>query len=86
MALRRLLSLKSRLSEDVKLKTRYAQAMHDYVSSKYATEITECEEERSDSLRCYLTHHPVTHPFKPEKVRMVFDCSAKYKGVSLNNL
>ena len=86
MALRRLLSLKRRLTKDVKLKTRYAQTMHDYVSNNYASEITECKEERSDSLRWYLPHHPVTHPFKPEKVRVVFDCSAKYKGVSLNNL
>ena len=78
MALRRLLSLKKRLTKDVKLKTRYAKTMHDYVSNNYATEITECKEERSDLLRWYLPHHPVTHPFKPEKVRVVFDCSAKY--------
>ena len=45
MALRRLLSLKRRLTKDIKLKTRYAQTMHDYVSNNYATEITECEEE-----------------------------------------
>ena len=86
MALRRLLSLKRRLTKDVKLKTRYAQTIQDYVSNNYASEITECEEERSDSLRRFLPHHPVTHPFKPEKVRAVFDCSAKYKGVSLKNL
>ena len=28
----------------------------------------------------YLPHHPVFHPQKPEKVRVVFDCAAKFKG------
>ena len=60
--------------------------MHDCVSINYATEVTEYKEERSNFLRCYLPHHLVTYLFKPETVRVVFDCSAKYKGVSLNNL
>ena len=30
-------------------------------------------------------HHPVIHPYKPSKVRVVFDCAAKCKGVCLND-
>ena len=33
----------------------------------------------------YLPHHPVLHPLKPDKTRVVFDCSAKYRGISLND-
>ena len=32
----------------------------------------------------YLPHHPVTHLMKMGKVRLVFDCAAKYHGISLN--
>lgn len=33
----------------------------------------------------YLPHHPVFQPQKPDKVRVVFDCSAKYREASLND-
>ena len=32
----------------------------------------------------YITHHGVYHPKKPNKIRVVFDCSAQYEGKSLN--
>ena len=32
----------------------------------------------------FIPHHGVYHPSKPGKIRVVFDCSAKYDGVSVN--
>ncbi|KAK3702243.1 hypothetical protein QZH41_016771 [Actinostola sp. cb2023] len=32
----------------------------------------------------YVVHHGVYHPQKPDKIRVVFDCSAHYEGTSLN--
>ena len=32
----------------------------------------------------YLPHHAVTSPQKPEKIRVVFDCAARYRNSSLN--
>ena len=34
----------------------------------------------------YIPHHGVYHPPKPGKIRVVFYCSAKFNGVSLNNM
>ena len=33
----------------------------------------------------YLPHHPVFHPAKPNKVRIVFDAAAKCQGTLLND-
>ena len=32
----------------------------------------------------FITHHGVYHPSKPGKIRVVFDCSTEYNGVSIN--
>ena len=32
----------------------------------------------------YLPHHPVTHPLKPDKERVVYDYAAKFRQSSLN--
>ena len=37
------------------------------------------------NLVWYLPNHGVYHPRKPEKIRVVFDCNAKFRGTSLND-
>ncbi|CAC5358792.1 unnamed protein product [Mytilus coruscus] len=39
---------------------------------------------RNDGRVWYIPHHGVYHSQKPDKIRIVFDCSATYMGVSLN--
>ena len=54
--------------------------------------ITNCAEkvpserlELRDGKVNYVPHTGVYHPKKPDKIRVVFDCSAQYGGVSLND-
>ncbi|XP_021324883.3 uncharacterized protein [Danio rerio] len=38
-----------------------------------------------DETVWYIPHHGVYNPKKPDKLRIVFDCSAKFRGISLND-
>ena len=66
---------------------RYTTNMNEYLSKGHAAKLTSGEllptEER---FVWYLPHHPVFHPRKPGKVRVVFDCAANFLGVSLNDM
>ncbi|VDI74823.1 Hypothetical predicted protein [Mytilus galloprovincialis] len=61
----------------------YTATVSDYIQKGYAKEVTDVS--NKSSHRWYLPHHPVTNEHKPEKVRVVFDCAAKLKDVSLNS-
>ncbi|KAK3715636.1 hypothetical protein QZH41_008075 [Actinostola sp. cb2023] len=58
--------------------------MRDYIDKGHAVKVPKEELNLTDRPIWYLPHHPVVHPLKPEKVRIVFDCAAKAKGTSLN--
>ena len=70
--------------KDGKLFEKYTATVVDYITRGYAEKIPTDELTPVDRLVWYLPHHPVVHPNKPEKVRVVFDCVAEYKGTSLN--
>ena len=80
----RLNSLCRRLERDPVLKTKYQAGIDDLLAKGYAEKIEDNEVSRGTAI-WYLPHHPVLHPKKPDKVRIVFDCAAKYAGTSLND-
>jgi len=82
MAARRCALLMKRLEKDEDLFAKYSKAMNEYFSQGHAEKVP--EEDAMATPKWYLPHHPVVHPMKPEKVRIVFDCAAKYCGTSLN--
>ena len=84
MALRRLASLKTRLPKHPRLKERYVDAIEGYLSEGYASLVPD-PNHKTDSTVWFLPHDPVINPKKPEKVRVVFDCAAKHKGMCLND-
>ena len=54
------------------------------VFAGYAERVPTDELQPGDRPVWYLPHHPVTHPLKHEKVRVVFDCAAQFAHMSLN--
>ena len=79
LALRRLNYLMHRLNRDEQLCKSYADAIQDYLDKGYVTKVD------ASAKRWYLPHHPVVNVHKPNKVRIVFDCAARYGNVSLND-
>ena len=82
VAQHRLRLLQKRLSKDQELLRKYKECMEDLLQKGYAKEAPVYE---TTGKTWYLPHHAVFHPAKPGKVRVVFDCSAKYRGSSLND-
>ncbi|KAK3754770.1 hypothetical protein QZH41_007277 [Actinostola sp. cb2023] len=82
----RLKLLKRRLSRDPALSKMYSEFLVNLLNKGYARKVhKEVLDHSNDMISWYLPHHPVFHPQKPGKVRVVFDCSARYKGTSLND-
>jgi len=81
----RLQCLGRRLSRDETLSDKYRLGMADLIAKGHASKVADEEVARSSGVVWYLPHHPVVSPKKPNKVRIVFDCAAKYKRISLND-
>ena len=77
----RLLSLKKRLVRDPELHQKYSAFMEDLLERGYTRRVPEDQENKPS---WYLPHHPVIHPHKPSKVRVVFDCAVRFQSASLN--
>ena len=55
--------------------------MQEIISKCYAQESPATPK---DGREWFLPHHRVYHPNKPGKIRVVFDCNAKFNGRSIN--
>ncbi|XP_068204676.1 uncharacterized protein [Palaemon carinicauda] len=75
---RRKMKLNPKCHED------YVEFVEKLVSEGYAYKVPE-DQSYDKQPAWYLPHHGVYHPKKPNKIRVVFDCSAKYQGSSLND-
>ena len=85
MAENRLKLLKKRLEKDSDLLEKYSTYMDDLIEKGYARQVPQQERGDQSNVTWYLPHHPVFHPQKPGKLRVVFDCAAQYASTSLNN-
>ena len=84
MVERRAALLKKRLLRDEDLLSKYNATTNEYIEEGHAERVPTDELQPGDRPVWYLPHYPVTHPLKPEKVRVVFDCAAQFAHTSLN--
>ena len=84
MVKRRAAFLKKRLLRDEDLFSKYNATLNEYIEEGHAERVPTDELQPGDGPVWYLPHHPVTHPLKPGKVRVVFDCAAQFAHTSLN--
>ena len=82
MALQRLKQLKYRLRKDTKYRKDYSTFMSNEIQAGFAEQVPPSELGRKDGTAWYIPHHGVYHPKKPDKIQIVFDCSAEFKGES----
>ena len=85
IALHRLTKLWTRMENDKRYRDDYINFMNELIEQNYAETVPESDLANEDGNVWYIPHHGVYNPRKPEKIRVVFDCSANYKGESLNN-
>ena len=78
----RLKYLEKRLKRDEQYYKDYVTFMEDIIARNDAEKVPEAE--IGNKTTWYIPHHGVYHPQKPGKIRVVFDCSAKFQNTSLN--
>ena len=84
LALSRLMKLKQRLKSDTQYRKDYVNFMQENIKNGFAEKVPKEEVSDKNKHVWYIPHHGVYHNKKPGKMRVVFDCSALYQGVSLN--
>ena len=63
----------------------YSAFMNQLILKGYAYKVPGDQLEPQPGRVWYLPHHGVYHPKKKDKIRVVFDCSAKFESSSIND-
>jgi len=69
--------LKKKFLRDEQYKEDYVKLMNDMIAKGYAERVTPVEA-KSGKKVIFIPHLGVYHPKKPQKIRVVFDCSAEF--------
>ncbi|XP_074612232.1 uncharacterized protein LOC141866597 [Acropora palmata] len=84
MALRRLEGTEHRLLKSLEIARSYTDCIQQYTLKGY---IRKVPREDPPAAKWFLPHFPIVRPDRTTtKMRIVFDTSARYQGVSLNNV
>lgn len=85
MALKRLNQLKRRLDNAKDLYEKYNEKIKEHQRKGYVKKLSPEEASTTTPKTWCLPHHPVFHPAKPNKVRIMLDAAAKCRGTSPND-
>jgi len=82
MAVSRLQCLEKRMKGNERYRKHYTAFINEIIDRGYAEEAPE----KPRGSCYYIPHHGVYHAKKEDKIRVVFDCSARFNGTALNDL
>ncbi|XP_068204556.1 uncharacterized protein [Palaemon carinicauda] len=85
LAIKRALYQKKKMQKDPKYHSDYVNFIDKILQNDYAERIPDSLLTAKSGHVWYLPHHGVYNQRKPDKIRVVFDCSAKFNGIPLNN-
>ena len=85
MAKRRLQFLEKKFESCPEIRERYAKSNQGDVEKRYVKKLSEEEKQCGSKVIWYLPHRFVINPKKPDRLRKVYDASAKLMGQSLND-
>ncbi len=76
---------RKKMLKNVQYRKDYKAFMEDMIAKGYAERVPPESSLPEDGKVWYIPHHGVYHPKKPEKIRVVFDCSSRFQGMSIND-
>ena len=82
---KRMLWQKKKMIQNEKYRNDYVAFINDMIEKGYAEKVPGGSLRTDANNAWYIPHHGVYHPEKPEKIRVIFDCSARFCGTSLND-
>ena len=84
-ALKRAIWQKKKMLHDENYRNDYINFVNKIIAKGYGRKVPEDRLKTSHGKVWYIPHHGIYHA-KKQKIRVVFDCSAKYEGISLNDM
>ena len=82
-AVQRAESLKRKLNRNHQMYNDYKEFINSIIKKGYAEKVNHSSV--TEGKTWYIPHHGVYHSKKPNSIRVVFDCSTSYQGISLNS-